>query len=111
MPESKATRSISQGELVIEYVGEVIDEGTWEERKHLHAEAIADFERTLKVPFALSELLELPPHASAEALALEGMLPAASGTPEDEEDEEGEEEEGEEAEGEEAEGEAAEATV
>ena len=33
MLASKATRSISQGELVIEYVGEVIDEGTWEERK------------------------------------------------------------------------------
>ena len=31
MPESKATRSISQGELVIECAGEVIDEGTWEE--------------------------------------------------------------------------------
>jgi len=29
----KATRSITEGELVVEYVGEVIDRDTWEERK------------------------------------------------------------------------------
>ena len=36
-----------------------------------------NFDRTAKLPFALSELLELPPHADAALLASEGLLPAA----------------------------------
>ena len=61
-------------------------------RKHMHDEAIADFDRVQKLPFALSELLELPPHAPEALLAREKLLPVADAPPADEdEDEEAEE--------------------
>ena len=38
------------------------EEDTWEPKKNLHPEALEDYEWKKRLPFALSELLELPPH-------------------------------------------------
>ena len=48
-----------------------------------------------RLPFALSELIELPPHAPSALLAEEWLLPTSAYKPAEEEEEEEEEEEGE----------------
>ena len=73
-----------------------LDLHTWEAKKHMHKDAIEDFERTAKLPFVLSELLELPPHASAALLEREHLLPVPPPREDDDEDDEDEDEEDEE---------------
>ena len=51
------------------------EESTWEPRKHLHPELLKDFEWKRQLPFSLSELLELPPHAPIGLLEQERLLP------------------------------------
>ena len=50
------------------------DRSTWEPPQNIHPEALEDFEWRRQLPFALSELLELPPHAPLQVLAREGLL-------------------------------------
>ena len=68
------------------------DNNTWQERKHLHEDAVADYDRMAKLPFALSELLELPPHAESDLLARELLLPVTN-APDDVDDDDDDEEE------------------
>lgn len=49
-------------------------ENTWEPKRNIHREAVADFEWLQRLPFVLSELLELPPHCLDSTLAAEGLL-------------------------------------
>ena len=65
-------------------------ENTWEPKKNLHAEMAEDFEWRRLLPFYLSELVELPPHAPPTMLKALHMAPVRQVVPE------GEEEEGEE---------------
>ena len=77
--------------MLVKWIGFPHEGNTWEAKKHMHKDAIEDFERTAKLPFALSELLELPPHASAALLEREHLLPVPP--PREDDDEEDDEDE------------------
>ena len=84
--------------LLVKWYGVDHSENTWEQPKNLHEEAVEEFEWKRKLPVALSEVLELPPHVSGDALEAEHLLPVpAIRPPEEDEDDEDEEEEEEEA--------------
>ena len=84
--------------MLVKWIGFPHEGNTWEAKKHMHKDAIEDFERTAKLPFVLSELLELPPHASAALLEREHLLPVPPPREDDDEDDEDEDEEDEEVE-------------
>jgi hypothetical protein len=66
----------SRGKFVlVKWQRSGFDDCTWEERKHMHREALDDFERQAALPFCLSELLSLPPHANEVLLEREKLLP------------------------------------
>ena len=85
---------ISAARVLVKWRSLPQEESTWEPRTHLHPEALQDFEWQRELPFALSELLELPPHASVQVLAQEGMLPVPVRALSDEDDEDDEDDEG-----------------
>jgi hypothetical protein len=82
--------------MLVKWIGFPHEGNTWEAKKHMHKDAIEDFERTAKLPFVLSELLELPPHASAALLEREHLLPVPPPREDDDEDDDDEDEEDEE---------------
>ena len=78
--------------MLVKWIGFPHEGNTWEAKKHMHKDAIEDFERTAKLPFVLSELLELPPHASAALLEREHLLPVPPPREDDDEDDDDEDE-------------------
>ena len=56
-------------------------ENTWEPKRNIHPEELADFDWMQRLPFVLSELLELPPHCPESLLAAEGLLCDAALSP------------------------------
>ena len=61
--------------VLVKWISLSYEESTWEPLRNLHPEALRDFEWKRRLPFALSELLELPPHVPIEVLAQERLLP------------------------------------
>ena len=99
---------ITARRVLVKWRSLAYEESTWEPRKNLHPEALRDFEWKRQLPFTLSELLMLPPHAPIEVLEQQRLLPVPTHAVSDSESESGSDadEDGKAADGEESKGEA-----